>query len=69
VRYAIEMGLRWHDTHTKFHKDWFSHSKVDRGGQTHRHYGDPISLFLVFQNKERRLKIDVVYTYRYGPDY
>jgi hypothetical protein len=24
-------GLRWHDIHTKFHKDWFRHSKVDMG--------------------------------------
>jgi hypothetical protein len=25
-------GLRWHDIDTKFHKDWFRHSKVDRKG-------------------------------------
>jgi hypothetical protein len=25
-----------HDIHTKFHKDWFRHSKVDRKG-IHRH--------------------------------
>jgi hypothetical protein len=24
-------GLRWHDIHTRVHKDWFRHSKVDRG--------------------------------------
>jgi hypothetical protein len=28
-------GLRCHDTHTKFHEDWFRHSKVDGG--IHRH--------------------------------
>jgi hypothetical protein len=25
-------GLRFHDIHTKFHKDWFWHSKVNGGG-------------------------------------
>jgi hypothetical protein len=30
-------GLRCHDVHTKFHKDWFRHSKVIRGdSQTHK---------------------------------
>jgi hypothetical protein len=29
-------GLRCRDMHTNFHKDWFRHSKVNRGG-THRH--------------------------------
>jgi hypothetical protein len=24
-------GLTYHDTHNKFHKHWFSHSKVNRG--------------------------------------
>jgi hypothetical protein len=33
-----------------FHKDWFRHSKVDRGdSQTHRQYGDLISLFYFFK--------------------
>jgi hypothetical protein len=22
--------LRWHDTHTEFHKEWFRHSEVHR---------------------------------------
>jgi hypothetical protein len=26
-------GLRCHDTHTKFHKDWFRHSNVNGGGE------------------------------------
>jgi hypothetical protein len=44
------------DLHTKFHKDWFSHSKVDRGEtQTHRQHGDRLSL--LFQNKVNELKI------------
>jgi hypothetical protein len=31
-------GLSCHDKHTKFHKDWFRHSKVQRGDTyTHRH--------------------------------
>lgn len=25
-------GLRCRDIHAKFHKDWFSHSEVDKGG-------------------------------------
>jgi hypothetical protein len=29
-------GLRCHDIHTKFHKDWFSHSKVITWG-IHKH--------------------------------
>jgi hypothetical protein len=39
--------------HTKFHKDWFRHSKAD--GRIHRQHDDPISLL---QNKESRLKIE-----------
>jgi hypothetical protein len=36
MKYAVEMGsaLRCPDIHTKFYKDWFRHSKVDRGGFT-----------------------------------
>jgi hypothetical protein len=42
----------------KLNKDWFRHSKVDRGNsQTHRQPGDFISLLLFFQNKESRLKM------------
>jgi hypothetical protein len=44
---------------TKFNKDLFRHSKVDRGDaqtDTHTEYGDLISLLLFFQNKESRLK-------------
>jgi hypothetical protein len=53
-------GLRCHDIHTKFHEDWFSHSKVDEGDtQTHRQHGDLISLLLFFQKKESRLIIRV----------
>jgi hypothetical protein len=29
MKYAVEMGC--HQTHTKFHKYWFRHSKADRG--------------------------------------
>jgi hypothetical protein len=56
-------GLRYHDTHTKFHNDWFRHSEIYRGiyiqtqTQTQSHEGDLISLF---QNKESRLKITYV---------
>jgi hypothetical protein len=45
--------------HTKFHKVWFRHSKVDGGdAQTHRQHGDGMSLLLFFENKENRLKIN-----------
>jgi hypothetical protein len=29
-------GLRLHDTHTKFHKEWSRHSEVIRGKYTER---------------------------------
>jgi hypothetical protein len=54
------MPLKWaryHDTYTKFHKDWFMYSKVGRGEtQTHRQQDDLVCLLLFFQNKESRLK-------------
>jgi hypothetical protein len=41
--------LTCHHMHTKFHKDWFSHSEVNRGdSQTHREHGDCISLLSFF---------------------
>jgi hypothetical protein len=47
--------LMWQDIHTKFHKIWFRHSKVDKGDtQTHRQEGYRISLLEVC-----RLKIEV----------
>jgi hypothetical protein len=53
-------GLRCRDIRTKFHKDCFRHSKVNRGGGMHRHTHrqqvDLISLLLFFQNDESRLK-------------
>jgi hypothetical protein len=55
-------GVSCHDIHTKFHKDWFSHSKVNRGKHiqtdthTHTQHDDLISLFLFFENKESKLK-------------
>jgi hypothetical protein len=44
-------GFRCHDIglHTKLHKEWFSHSEVDKGDtQTYRHHDDYISLLLFF---------------------
>jgi hypothetical protein len=29
-------GLIWHDTHAKFHEDWFRVSKVDWGEDKHK---------------------------------
>jgi hypothetical protein len=44
-----------------FHKDWFSHSKVNRRDihthtHTHRQQGNLIGLLLFFQNKGRQAK-------------
>jgi hypothetical protein len=61
MKYSVEMGsgAMIYIHCTRFHKDWFSHSKVDRGdSQTHRQHGDWMSLFLFFQNKESRLKTE-----------
>jgi hypothetical protein len=46
-------GLKCRDILSNFHKDWYRHSKVDRGDKQH---GDRISLYLFFQNKESRPK-------------
>jgi hypothetical protein len=48
------------DKHTNVHKDWFRRSEVDGDAvmQTHRQHGDPISLFLLYQNKKIGLKQD-----------
>jgi hypothetical protein len=42
--------------HTRFHKDRFRHSKVNRGRFKDKQHGDLISLLLFFQNEESRLK-------------
>jgi hypothetical protein len=34
MKYAVEVGSGAMIYITKFHKDWFQHSKVDRGGYT-----------------------------------
>jgi hypothetical protein len=45
MKYSIEMG----SGAMKFHKDWFRHSKFGKGDtQTHRQYGDIVSLLLLF---------------------
>jgi hypothetical protein len=46
--------LRFHDIHTKFHKNWFRHSKVDMGGGGHR---NSKVILLFFRNKEYTLKL------------
>jgi hypothetical protein len=44
-------GLRCHDTHTKFYKDWLRHLIFFLRGYTHAHRreGDLISLILFFK--------------------
>jgi hypothetical protein len=56
MKYTVEMGSGAM-IYTKFHKDWFRHSKVDRKNtQTLRQHGGLISLLAFFKNKESRLK-------------
>jgi hypothetical protein len=71
MKYIVLIGVRCHDMHTEFHKDWFRQSQVHKGDtdkhkhtnthththtHTHTQEGDLTSLLLFFQNKERRLK-------------
>jgi hypothetical protein len=50
-------GHRYHDILVKFHKDWFSHPRVDRrrGGGICREHGDQISLLSIFFSKMREV--------------
>jgi hypothetical protein len=51
-------GLNFHDTHTKFHKDWLSYSNLTGGytaTQTHRQHGDRICLHQFFFFKIRKV--------------
>jgi hypothetical protein len=59
VKYVIQMGsVVIIYVHTKFHKDWFRHSKFNREDtQTHRQHGDCINLIFFLQNKVGRLKV------------
>jgi hypothetical protein len=47
--------VRWHDIYTKFHSDWYWHSKMNRGW-THDRYTlrkvISLRLLLFLQNKE-----------------
>jgi hypothetical protein len=46
MKYAVERGSG-SMIYIKFHKDWFTHSKVG-GGDTHRQHGGRISLLFLF---------------------
>jgi hypothetical protein len=37
--------------HTKFHKDWFRHSKINKGGFTDTQHDDIINLPLFFSEQ------------------
>jgi hypothetical protein len=76
VRRWDELGS--HDIYTKFHKDWFRHSKVVKllEGYTHRQLRWSHKPNLVFQNTESRQKIlfrthkkECIKTYKYKPTY
>jgi hypothetical protein len=66
MKYVIGMGSGV-TIHTKFHKDWCRHSKVDRGDtQTYRQQGDLISLVLCHQNmKSGQIEIQASYNSAY----
>jgi hypothetical protein len=36
MKCAVEMGFRCHEIHTKFHKDWFRHSRLMWGRGRYR---------------------------------
>jgi hypothetical protein len=46
MKRVVEMGSD--SIHTKFHRDWFSHSKVDRRGLSDTQIGDLIRLLLFY---------------------
>jgi hypothetical protein len=50
MKYGVEMGSGAMIYITKFHKDWFRRSKVNRGWDslTYRQRGDRISLLFLF---------------------
>jgi hypothetical protein len=51
-------GLRCHDIHTKFHKDWFGHSEINKGDtQTHRQHYDRISLVFSVRSYFEKIKV------------
>jgi hypothetical protein len=57
--------LRCHDIHTKFHSDWFRHSKVNRGdAQTHTG-GRSHKPTLGKQTKKRILRLYVSFKLKY----
>jgi hypothetical protein len=47
------------DLHTKFNKDWFCHSKIERGEKRKKRQHDD-RLSLLFQNEEIWLKITLL---------
>jgi hypothetical protein len=57
TKYAVEMSSG-DMMYILFRKNWFRHSKVNRGDiQTHGQHGDLISLLLLFLNKENGLNM------------
>jgi hypothetical protein len=50
-----------YDIHTGFNEDWFTHSKVTKGGFTDTNR-DRIILFSFVENKDSRLKDDNIET-------
>jgi hypothetical protein len=55
ITHLRNAGVDSHAIHSKFHNDWFMHSKVDGRGytytQTHRHHFDLISLLLFIKKR------------------
>jgi hypothetical protein len=53
MKYVVNMG---HDIHTKFHKDWFRHSKFLWWGGIQRQLSDLISPTFIFSKQGKHAK-------------
>jgi hypothetical protein len=59
MKCAVEIGIH---RRTKFHKDWFRHSKVDGGDtETRRQHDDGISLLSLFSKLGKWTKMEKKY--------
>jgi hypothetical protein len=47
--------------HTKFNKDWFSHSKVVGGRDTHTHTQKPTFIFSKKGKYDKKVKLSLCY--------
>jgi hypothetical protein len=65
MKYALEMGLgAMMYVHTKFHKDWFRHSKLNRWEGTQTACRSHKPTFIFFQNMANGLKTPLVFNFK-----